>query len=237
MSRCACPMRAAGAGRSRSISHGARPRGGPHGGAAAAGREAAAALHFARVEATDWVRDSLAGLAAGRSRPLHRSRRARPRPHSRQPHRHRDRGGARLRHRPSRHDPRLPAGARPDCASRITRDEHEPTHPRSRHRQRRAGHRRRARAAPARAGDRHRCGSGPRRPRQRPAQSRRRTGRRRHSGRRHRRALRARAPFDLVFANILLGPLQRLAAPLRRLDRARRPRSCSPAYCRRRRTP
>jgi ribosomal protein L11 methyltransferase len=31
--------------------------------AAAAGRNAAAALHFARVEATDWVRDSLAGLA------------------------------------------------------------------------------------------------------------------------------------------------------------------------------
>jgi ribosomal protein L11 methyltransferase len=27
-------------------------------------------------------------------------------------------------------------------------------------------------------------------------------------------AIRARAPFDLVFANILLGPLQRLAAPL-----------------------
>jgi ribosomal protein L11 methyltransferase len=30
-------------------------------------------------------------------------------------------------------------------------------------------------------------------------------------------ALRARAPFDLVFANILLGPLLRLAAPLTRL--------------------
>jgi ribosomal protein L11 methyltransferase len=27
-------------------------------------------------------------------------------------------------------------------------------------------------------------------------------------------AIRARAPFDLVFANILLAPLQRLAAPL-----------------------
>ena len=27
----------------------------------------------------------------------------------------------------------------------------------------------------------------------------------------------ARAPFDLIFANILLRPLQRLAAPLRRL--------------------
>jgi ribosomal protein L11 methyltransferase len=31
------------------------------------------------------------------------------------------------------------------------------------------------------------------------------------------RSLRAAAPFDLVFANILLGPLQRIAAPLRRL--------------------
>jgi ribosomal protein L11 methyltransferase len=31
------------------------------------------------------------------------------------------------------------------------------------------------------------------------------------------RALRAHAPFDLIFANILLGPLQRIAAPLVRL--------------------
>jgi ribosomal protein L11 methyltransferase len=31
------------------------------------------------------------------------------------------------------------------------------------------------------------------------------------------RRVRARAPFDLIFANILLGPLQRLAAPLSRL--------------------
>ena len=31
------------------------------------------------------------------------------------------------------------------------------------------------------------------------------------------RSLRARAPFDLIFANILLRPLQRIAAPLRRL--------------------
>jgi len=29
--------------------------------------------------------------------------------------------------------------------------------------------------------------------------------------------LRVRAPFDLVFANILLGPLQKLAAPLRKI--------------------
>ena len=31
------------------------------------------------------------------------------------------------------------------------------------------------------------------------------------------RSLRRRAPFDLVFANILLGPLQRIAAPLAKL--------------------
>ena len=31
------------------------------------------------------------------------------------------------------------------------------------------------------------------------------------------RSIRQRAPFDLVFANILLGPLQRIAAPLKRL--------------------
>jgi ribosomal protein L11 methyltransferase len=31
------------------------------------------------------------------------------------------------------------------------------------------------------------------------------------------RAVRARAPYDLIFANILLGPLKRIATPLRRL--------------------
>jgi ribosomal protein L11 methyltransferase len=35
------------------------------------------------------------------------------------------------------------------------------------------------------------------------------------------RALRIRAPFDLILANILLGPLQRIAAPLRRLTAPR----------------
>jgi ribosomal protein L11 methyltransferase len=30
-------------------------------------------------------------------------------------------------------------------------------------------------------------------------------------------AIRARAPFDLIFANILLGPLQRLASPLAKI--------------------
>ena len=33
------------------------------------------------------------------------------------------------------------------------------------------------------------------------------------------RAIRARAPFDLIFANILLGPLKRIATPLRHLRR------------------
>ena len=36
-------------------------------------------------------------------------------------------------------------------------------------------------------------------------------------------AIRARAPFDLILANILLGPLLRIAAPLRRLAA---PRAC-----------
>jgi ribosomal protein L11 methyltransferase len=31
------------------------------------------------------------------------------------------------------------------------------------------------------------------------------------------RAIRAHAPYDLIFANILLGPLKRMATPLRRL--------------------
>ena len=64
-----------------------------------------------RVEETDWVRKSLAGLApvaAGRF-VVHgaHDRAAR----SAQPHRHRDRSGARLRHRPSRHHARLSARA------------------------------------------------------------------------------------------------------------------------------
>ena len=46
------------------------------------------------------------------------------------------------------------------------------------------------------------------------------------------RQFRARAPFDLIFANILLGPLQRLARPIRMLT-ARRAHAWSfPACCR-----
>ena len=50
--------------------------------------------------------------AAGPGRPVLRARRPSPRTGAGEPHRHRDRGGARLRDRPSRHHPRLPAGAR-----------------------------------------------------------------------------------------------------------------------------
>ena len=53
-------------------------------------------------------------------------------------HRHRDRGGARVRHRPSRHHARLPARARRARASARA----SAPHPRSRHRHRRAGDRR-----------------------------------------------------------------------------------------------
>jgi ribosomal protein L11 methyltransferase len=38
-----------------------------------------------------------------------------------------------------------------------------------------------------------------------------------HSAGAHRQAITAHAPYDLIFANILLGPLMRLARPLRRL--------------------
>ena len=79
--------------------------------AAAAGAEAAAALQFGSVEAADWVRESLAGL-----QPVEAGRFIVHGAHDRarvplQSHRHRDRSGARLRHRPPRHDARLPAGA------------------------------------------------------------------------------------------------------------------------------
>ena len=81
--------------------------------AAAAGAEAAKALVFERIAARDWVRESLRGLkpvAAGRFVVHGAHDRARVPASAR---RHRDRGGARVRHRPSRHHPRLPARARP----------------------------------------------------------------------------------------------------------------------------
>ena len=48
---------------------------------------------------------------AGPGRPLLPARRPPPRSRACKPHRHRDRGGARLRHRTSRHHARMPAGA------------------------------------------------------------------------------------------------------------------------------
>ena len=56
------------------------------------------------------------------------------------------------------------------------------------------------------------------------------------------RSLRARAPFDLVFANILLEPLQRFAAPLTKTHCSRRPRrpfrpAAVPGECRARGLP
>ena len=72
---------------------------------------AAADVTFETIAAKDWVAASLADLkpvTAGRftvhgahDRATYRAK----------PDRHRDRGGARLRHRPSRHHARLPAGA------------------------------------------------------------------------------------------------------------------------------
>ena len=77
--------------------------------AVAAGSAAADALVFETLAPTDWVRKGLEGLPpvdAGRF-VVHgahaRARRG-------EPHRHRDRGCAGLRHRPSRHHARLPAG-------------------------------------------------------------------------------------------------------------------------------
>ena len=184
--------------------------------ASAAGRTSAQALSFARVAAQGLGAREPRRPGAGRGRPFCRARRPRPRPRPGQPDRHRDRGGARLRHRPSRHHARLPARARwalQVAAPRASRS----ARPRSRHRQRRPRHRRRPRAAPPRAGDRHRRQRRPRRARQRPPQPRGRDGGGREGRRRHGRSIRQRAPFDLVFANILLGPLQRIAAPLKRL--------------------
>ena len=103
--------------------------------ATAAGAEAAEALVFERSAARDWVRESLRGLkpvAAGRFLVHGAHDRARV-PAERR--RHRDRGGARVRHRPSRHHPRLPARARP--ALQI--DEQAHAHAPASRRQRSAG--------------------------------------------------------------------------------------------------
>ena len=183
--------------------------------AAAAGREAAAALHFARVEATDWVRDSLAGLApvaAGRFIVHGAHDRARiPVNHIGieieaalafgTGHHGTTRGCLLVLDRlcksfKRRHEPRIldlgtGSGVLAIAAARALR--------------------RRVLATDidaeairvARANARlNRVGALVDIVKADGITS---------------RALSARAPFDLVFANILLGPLQRLAAPLRRL--------------------
>ncbi len=48
------------------------------------------------------------------------------------------------------------------------------------------------------------------------------------------RAIRAHGPYDLIFANILLGPLKRIATPLRQPLGAAAGASCCPAFCRHR---
>ena len=71
----------------------------------------AAEVTFEQIAARDWVAASLADLkpvTAGRFTVHGTHDRANARG---KPDRHRDRGRARLRHRPSRHDARLPAGA------------------------------------------------------------------------------------------------------------------------------
>ena len=180
--------------------------------ALASGAEAANALTFEKLAAKDWVRASLAGLTpveAGRF-VVHGAHDRVAHPH--QPHRDRDRGGAGLRYRPSRHHARMPAGARPD--HQIAEAE---TCPRYRHRNWRTGN----------------CGSkGAACSACSPATSMRARSRRARDNARHNHAravtviqaaglgaqkFRERAPFDLVLANILLGPLQRMATPVARL--------------------
>ena len=81
--------------------------------AVAADEETARAATFGVTEKQDWVANALAGLQpvrAGRFLVHGRHDRARVQAQRR---RDRDRGGARLRHRPSRHDPRLPPPFRP----------------------------------------------------------------------------------------------------------------------------
>ena len=118
--------------------------------------------------------------------------------------------GPRLRHRPSRHDARLPAAFRPPA-------EAPPTGRRARRRlrRRRAGDRRRQGPQAQGLARRHRSGRGRGRQRQCAAQRRRRALPRR-SSRAASRAVRCRegAPYDVVFANILAKPLRLLAPSL-----------------------
>ena len=78
---------------------------------AVVGEDVAAQATFGRIDAKDWVASSLEGL-----KPVRAGRFIVHGSHSRdagarQRHRHRDRRGAGLRHRPPRHDARLPPDA------------------------------------------------------------------------------------------------------------------------------
>ncbi len=186
--------------------------------ALAAGAQIANALVFESIAATDWVQASLAGLtpvAAGRFLVHGAHDRARV---PRQPHRHRDRGGAGVRDRPSRHHPRLPPRARPVRAGPARSPGPTPEGSRSRHRQRRARHRGRARLAASRAGERQRPARGQCRASECAAQPRR-CGGRGHPGRWLQcERVSARAGRSIsIFANILLEPLKRMATPMARL--------------------
>ena len=122
---------------------------------------------------------------------------------SAQRHGPRDRGRAGLRHRPSRHDAGLPAGAR-----RYPEAPPAATHSRSRYRHRRARHGgRQGAAAAGRAATSTRSRSRPRAPMPRP------TAWRPSCARCWRRSaatpnFAAGAPYDLIFANILARPLR-----------------------------
>ena len=126
-----------------------------------AGPQAAAALQFDTIEQRDWVAASLEGLPMVRRRPLHRAWRASSRRPARQHDRHRDRSRARLRHRTSRHHPRLPARDRPPGEAAAL-----PSRARRRHRNRRARDCRGAAVPPASLCQRHRSGRGQGRARQ-----------------------------------------------------------------------
>ena len=149
----------------------------------------------------------------GAGRPLRRAWPARPRPRAAQQARHRDRGGAGLRHRPSRHHAGLPAAARPRAEGATGRGACSISAP-----------------APAcwRSPPPRRCtkaswratSTAPSvdgRARERPAERDRASG----AGDPRHRLLRRRhfagtAPFDLVLANILANPLRQLATPMAR---------------------
>ncbi len=139
--------------------------------ALAAGETIAAALSVRTSRAGRLGGGKSCRLAAGRGRALRGAWRARSRACRGKPHRHRDRGGARLRHRASRHHARMPAGAGRSgeaTAARATCSTSAPAPacwqlprrerfalPRHRHRYRSTGGRRRARqrAAQPRRGD------------------------------------------------------------------------------------